>query len=98
MKEITQIEFTRQDMLQAWIRKSDITQTEIARALEVRETTVSRWVRAETISTRRHEQLVKLGIPAELLPKPLDITPGPKKKKFLPAIIDDVTKTGAIPR
>lgn len=80
MKELPQLDITRQDMLSIWLKKNGRTQADIARALEVGEVSVSRWMRAASIPEKRHEQLVKLGIPAELLPAPLDITPGPKKK------------------
>lgn len=80
MKDIPQIAVTRQDMLSIWLKRQGMTQAKIARALEVGEISVSRWLRAERIPEKRHEQLVNLGIPAELLPKPLDITPGPKRK------------------
>lgn len=79
-KNLTQIDLTRQDMLCIWLKRNGKTQADIARALEVGEVSVSRWMRAESIPEKRHEQLVKFGIPAELLPEPLDITPGPKKK------------------
>lgn len=67
-------------MLLVWLKKNGIRQIDIARALNVGGNAVLRWMRAETIPVRRHEQLVKLGIPADLLPPPLDITPGPKRK------------------
>ena len=80
MKDVPQLDITRQDMLSIWLKKNGKTQADIARALEVGEVSVSRWMRAERIPEKRHEALVKLGIPAELLPQPLDITPGPKRK------------------
>lgn len=80
MEEVPQLDITRQDMLCVWLKRNGWTQAEIARALEVGETSISRWMRAERIPEKRHEQLVKLGIPAELLPQPVDITPGPKRK------------------
>lgn len=80
MREIPQIDLSRQVMLVAWLKQRGITQNSIAQALETSEQTVSRWIRAECIPVRRHEQLLKFGIPAELLPAPMDITPGPKRK------------------
>ncbi len=80
MKDLTQIDLTRQDMLSIWLKRQGKSQADIARALEVGEVSVSRLMRASSIPVRRHEQLLKLGIPAELLPPPLDITPGPKRK------------------
>lgn len=67
-------------MLLIWLKRQGLTQAEIARALDVGEVSVSRWLKAERIPEKRHEALVKLGIPSELLPEPLDITPGPKRK------------------
>lgn len=66
-------------MLCIWLKRNGISQADIARALEVGKGSVGRWVRAERISEKRHEALVGLGIPAELLPRPLDIAPGPKR-------------------
>ena len=80
MKEIPQLDLTRQDMLYVWLKRRGMTQAQIARAMKVGETTVARWMKAASIPEKRHEKLVKLGIPAELLPPPLDIAPGPKKK------------------
>lgn len=80
MKELPQLDLTRQDMLSIWLKRQGKTQADIARALEVGEVSVSRWMRAQSIPVKRHEQLVKFGIPAELLPAPVDITPGPKRK------------------
>lgn len=80
MQDITQLAIRRQDRLQIWLKLNGKTQAEIARALDVGEVSVSRWVRAENIPPKRHRQLLELGIPAELLPEPVDITPGPKRK------------------
>lgn len=80
MKDITGIELTRQDMLSIWLKRQGKTQADIARALKVGEVSVSRWMRADRIPQWRHEALVKFGIPAELLPEPVNIAPGPKKK------------------
>lgn len=70
----------RQDMLLIWLRREGVNQADIARWLGVTETSVSRWLRAESIPVQRHGQLVELGIPAELLPAPVHVAPGPKKK------------------
>ncbi len=85
MEELSRITFTRQAMLLAWLKQEGITQARIAQALETSEQSVSRWMRAESLSSRRHGQLVKFGIPAELLPPAVDIPPGPKKTRTLPA-------------
>ncbi len=85
MEKLPQIAFTRQAMLLAWLKQEGITQARIAQALETSEQSVSRWMRAESLSSRRHEQLVKFGIPAELLPPAIDICPGPKRARTFPA-------------
>lgn len=82
MKEIPQLDQTRQDILSIWLKRQGKTQADIARALEVGEVSVSRWMKADSIPIRRHEQLPKFGIPAELLPLPLDIAPGPKRREI----------------
>ncbi len=85
MEKLPQIAFTRQAMLLAWLKQEGITQARIAQALETSEQSVSRWMRAESLSSRRHEQLVKFGIPVELLPPAIDICPGPKRTRAFPA-------------
>lgn len=84
MEELSQITFTRQAMLLAWLKQEGITQARIAQALETSEQSVSRWMRAESLSSLRHGQLVKFGIPAELLPPAVDICPGPKRTRTFP--------------
>lgn len=86
MVKIPQINLTRQAMLLAWLKQEGITQASIAKALETSEQSVSRWMRAETIPSWRHEQLVKFGLPEKLLPKPMNIPSGPKKKMVLPTL------------
>lgn len=98
MKELPQLDLTRQDMLLIWLKRQGKTQADIARALEVGKVSVSRWMRAETIPVRRHEQLVQLGIPENLLPAPLDITPGPKRRSKLSPLIPDKPDLLALPR
>lgn len=79
MEEIPQITFTRQAMLSAWLKQEGITQASIAQALEISEQSVSRWIRAQSLSSWRHSQLVSFGIPADLLPPVVDKAPGPKR-------------------
>lgn len=80
MKEFIELTPTRQDLLWIWLKRQGKTQAAIADALDVGKVAVSRWMKAESIPVRRHKQLIDLGIPAELLPAPLDITPRPKRK------------------
>ena len=86
MENLPRIEPTRQELLQLWRRRRGMLQGDIARSLGIGQNTVSRWLRADSIPTWRHRQLVGLGIPAELLPAPVDIAPGPKRRACLPAL------------
>lgn len=87
MVEVSQIDLSRQAMLLAWLRQNGITQASIARSLEASEQSVSRWMRAETIPSWRHCQLVKLGIPDELLPRPVHKISGPRKNRTTPTVL-----------
>jgi len=41
---------------------------------------VSKLCDQDTMPVHRHKQLRNLGVPAELLPEPMDLKPGPKPK------------------
>ena len=86
MELLSRIEPTRQELLLLWLKRNGIQQGDIAKALHTGKNTVSRWLRADTIPTWRHRQLLDYGIPAELLPAPVDIAPGPKRRACLPAL------------
>lgn len=73
---ITLNDLTRQECLSIWLRREGVSVADIAKSLDVKPMSVSRWFRAERISSWRHRQLVECGIPAELLPPPVDIAPG----------------------
>lgn len=78
---IASTDLTRQERLLIWLRRAGITNVDIARKIGVSSSmSVTRWFNAESIPTRRHRQLVDFGIPAELLPPALDITPGPRPR------------------
>lgn len=79
---VSPIEPTRQESLLLWLKRNCIQQGDIASALNIGKNTVSRWLRAETIPSWRYQQLLDFGIPQELLPKPLDIAPGPKRRSY----------------
>lgn len=83
MESITSItyeELTRQERLFIWLRRNGMKQAEIARALGVGGMAINRMLNKETAPAYRVEQLRELGIPAGLLPRPLNIKPGPKPR------------------
>lgn len=86
MELLPRIEPTRQEALLIWLRRRGLQQCDIARRLGIGQNTVSRWLNADTIPSWRHRQLLSLGIPEGLLPAPVDIAPGPKRRATRPAI------------
>ncbi|MBQ3060101.1 MAG: XRE family transcriptional regulator [Desulfovibrio sp.] len=78
MKTLSQNDLTRQERLFIWMRREGHTNRAVAKALGVGITSITRWIAADTIPTRRHRQLVDFGFPEELLPPAKDISSGPK--------------------
>lgn len=68
----------RKQRLREWMRQKHYTIRKLADDLGVVERMARQYLSAETISTKRHTQLVVLGFPQDLLPQPLDKKPGPK--------------------
>lgn len=83
-EKLSQTPLTRQERLLVWMRRKKLTNADIARRLEVGNATVRAWFEAESIPQWRHDALVALGIPAELLPPGQNIAPGPKRKPPFP--------------
>lgn len=77
---ITCDNLTRQERLLIWLRRANITNAQIAAALNVGAIAVTRWFRADSIPSWRHRQLVTFGIPADLLPPAVDKAPGRARK------------------
>lgn len=88
---VTYDNLTRQERLLIWLRRANITNAQVADALDVAAIAVTRWFRADSIPPRRHRQLVEFGIPAELLPPAVDKTPGPVRKSRHPEIHAEVS-------
>lgn len=72
--------FDRQALFVAWARTAGLTLTQIAKAMGISVAALSNLYRAETIPTRRWEQLRDLGAPVEVLPRAEDRSPGPAPK------------------
>lgn len=83
MKPIQQLnlaELSREERFKIWMRREKITLTALAKHLGITLQSVRFLTRNETMPTHRHAQCLAFGIPAELLPRPFDITPGRKPK------------------
>ena len=69
---------TRFEKLGVALDRAGIKLSTIAAYLGVTAPSVGRMLKKDTIDPYRHNQLIKFGIPAELLPKPEFTAPGPK--------------------
>lgn len=98
MQQDTQCKKSRHQLACAWLRQNGLRFQDVADRLGVAKSSISRTLKAATIPTRRHAQLMALGIPKEFLPIPLDITPGPKRKGVLLPIVSDSAHLPALPR
>lgn len=78
--EITVTHLSRREKLEVWMRREGVTFVALGRHCGVTPYNVAKLLRQETMPVRRHEQLAAFGVPAELLPAPLDIKPGPKPR------------------
>lgn len=81
------MDLTRQEMLQVWLKRQGLNGADLARKMETSEQNVGRMLKAETIPPWRYDQLVKLGIPDELLPRPVHKISGPRKKRTTPTVL-----------
>ncbi len=57
------MDFTRQEMLELWLKRQGLTKADLARKMETSLQNVCKIMKAETIPPWRYDQLVKLGIP-----------------------------------
>jgi len=80
MNDVTQLHPTRQELLALYLKRKRLSYARLGKLLGITGQSVFRLCRNDTAPTRRVEQLLEAGIPAELLPAPLDIPPGPKPR------------------
>lgn len=71
----------RQESLRLWMDRTGSTFRAWGRLVGISGHALSTLCKQETMPTRRHAQLLALGVPEELLPKPFDHKPGPKPKQ-----------------
>ena len=70
----------RRDALRLWLVASKTTYVELGKLLGMTSSAVSQTVSRERMPVRYHTRLVEYGIPPELLPRPEDVLPGPRRK------------------
>jgi len=76
-------DLSRDEKLWIFLNRSGLTFKAIGGKLDMTGTAAAKLCRGDTMPTRRHAELVALGIPADLLPRPEDIKPGPKPRRPL---------------
>ena len=74
-------DLTRSEKLEISMKRSGVTYVDVANAIGVSRSAIVKMLRADSIPTYRHAQLVQVGIPSQLLPPARDIAPGPKRKE-----------------
>ncbi len=74
------IQPTRQEALRLHLVRVKLSFREIGRRINVSGSAIAKLCDQETMPVHRHAELMALGIPAELLPAPLNIKPGPKPR------------------
>lgn len=67
----TMNDLTRQEQLIIWLRRADMKIKDIAVKTGVTSAAVSKWFDGDTMPPFWHEKLLKMGIPAALLPEPV---------------------------
>ncbi|MFV0423767.1 helix-turn-helix domain-containing protein [Oleidesulfovibrio sp.] len=72
---------TRQAMLEAWLVSHGVSKAQLAAHLGIHTSYVGKIIAGQRRPKVHIESLIKLGVPAELLPTPCDGQPGPKPKK-----------------
>ena len=83
-QEIIRLSADRQAELRVWLIRNGMTYAEIGRRMGITSSGVLRLVQGERMPTKRHSEMVGMGIPADLLPQPLDVPFGPPRKHPLP--------------
>lgn len=73
-------DLSRQERLRLWMHRNSLTFAALGRQLDLTGNAISKLCSQATMPTRRHAELIALGVPDELLPQALDIKPGPKPR------------------
>lgn len=70
----------RKEKMFEWMMANDLTYKKISALIGVSPTFASVMFTRPSIPTRRHRQLVEVGVPPEIIPPAKDIPPGPRPK------------------
>lgn len=75
-------DLSRDEKREIWMKRNGFTVTSLASFVGVVPATLSRTLRNATMPVAQHEKLVRLGMPAEILPAPLDKKTGPAPRQL----------------
>lgn len=73
-------ELSRQEKLRLWMARTGVRFVDMAVALDVTPAAIGKLCKQATMPEHRHRALVAFGVPADLLPAPLNIKSGPKPR------------------
>lgn len=73
-------ELSRQEKLRLWMARAGVRFVDMAVALDVTPAAIGKLCKQATMPEHRHRALVAFGVPADLLPAPLNIKGGPKPR------------------
>ncbi|MBG3875569.1 XRE family transcriptional regulator [Desulfovibrio oxamicus] len=76
----TLTELSRQEKLRLWMDRTGATFLGLSAGVGINPAVLGRQCKQDTMPARNHRALVAQGVPAELLPIPLDQRPGPKPR------------------
>jgi len=76
----TLTELSRQEKLRLWMERAGVTFISLALGVGINPAVLGRQCKQDTMPARNHSALLAQGVPAELLPVPLDQRPGPKPR------------------
>lgn len=65
---------TRYELLKQWMKERNVSFVWLAAQLGIKETPLRRMLMQDRIPTKRHAQLVHIGIPEDMLPPGIDLT------------------------
>jgi DNA-binding CsgD family transcriptional regulator len=77
-------ELTRDEKREIWMTRQGISLAALCVVVGCTVSTLSKHLRNETIPVEHHLKLVRFGVPAELLPLPVDQKRGPKPRNAMP--------------
>lgn len=82
----------RYERLRSWMVANQVSIAWVARQLSIAKSYARTLLRADRISTKRHGQLVEIGIPEELLPRAEDVK-RPGRPRMVPVWEQDSKAT-----